>query len=608
MFFSKIREWVETFQRHGRQREEQVFLVLTLLIGVLVSMTVVAFIVLTEREGARLFPDGATWRILLIPVAGSVAMGYLLYRYAPGARGSGIVQTKVALFVRNGVITLRTVLGKFFFVSATLASGIPLGPEGPAVQVGGGIASVLGRALGLSEQKVKALIPVGGSAAIAAAFNAPLAGVLYALEELVGDLNAPVLGSVVLSAATSWIVLRLFLGDEPLFHVPQYEFVSNIEFGVYAVLGVLGGVVSLIFIRSLLRLRVWFKGLPVRTVWLQPVAGGALVALIGLFVPSVLGVGYVRVGEALNGQMGLRLMALLVALKLLTVVVAYASGNAGGIFAPALFIGAMAGGALGSVAHQLLPNQTATAGAYALVGMGAAFAGIVRAPMTSVIMIFEVTHDYAIIVPLMIANLVSFYISRRWEPQTIYEQLSLQDGIHLPVAESRDAGLRFRVAHVMRPPVESYSEHALVSQAMESARASEFRAWPVMGDHGIVGWISWDALRRAHASGGGDKPVGHLVDRLQFPHVHEDQSLELALQRLGQSGMDALPVVSRANVRQILGVIKVSDVLHYYGINSAGPVEATGGDRSVAQDADDRGAGSVDNGTMERAGRPREGP
>src|SRR6202142_2141041 len=241
------------------QREEQVFLVLTLLIGALVGLTVVAFILLTERSGARLYPTGgAPWRRLLVPVVGSLGMGYLLYRFFPDARGSGVPQTKAALFARGGRISAGTIFGKFFCTSATLASGIPLGREGPAVQVGAGIASILGRRLGLKPEYVKALIPVGSAAAIAAAFNTPLAAVLFSLEEIMGDLNAPVLGSVVLSSATSWVVLRLILGNNPLFQVPQYQLVHPLEFAIYAVLGVAGGVVSVAFTKLLLARREYF--------------------------------------------------------------------------------------------------------------------------------------------------------------------------------------------------------------------------------------------------------------------------------------------------------------------------------------------------------------
>jgi len=332
-----------------RQREDQVVMVLSLVIGALTGAAVVAFIVLTERLGMRLYPVGsATWRRVLIPVFGSLAMGYLLFRYFPDARGSGVPQTKAALFAREGVITLRTILGKFFCTSATLASGIPLGREGPSVQVGGGIASVLGRLVGLRPEQVKKLVPVGAAAAIAAAFNTPLAAVLFSLEEVMGDLHAPVIGAVVLASATSWAVLRVLLGNNPLFKVPQYQLVHALEFMVYAVLGLVGGLVSVAFTKLLLLTRERFLRFPQKTLWFQPAAGGLLVGLMGWFVPQVLGVGYGYVGDALNGRMALNLMLLLVVLKLLAVTTSYGSGNAGGIFGPSLFIGAMLGGTVGA--------------------------------------------------------------------------------------------------------------------------------------------------------------------------------------------------------------------------------------------------------------------
>src|SRR6266852_4216811 len=438
-----------------RNREEQVFLVLTLLIGALVGAVVVAFILLTERFGARLYPaGGAAWRRLLVPVTGSLGMGYLLFRNFPDARGSGVPQTKAALYARGGRISLATVFGKFFCTSATLACGIPLGREGPAVQVGAGIASVLGRKLGLRPEKVKALVPVGAAAAVAAAFNTPLAAVLFALEEVLGDLHAPVLGSVVLASATSWAMLRLLLGNDPLFQVPQYQLVHPGELGIYALLGVAGGFVSVAFVKLLLWMRARFLQFPKKTVWFQPVAGGLTVGVMGWFVPQLLGVGYKHVGEVLDGGMALRLMILLLVLKLVAVATSYASGNAGGIFGPSLFLGAMLGGVVGTVAQHFLPNYAGTPGAYALVGMGTAFARIVRAPMTSVVMIFEITRDYAVIVPLMISNLVSFFISARLQREPIYEVLAHQDGIHLPKAESRSSEGQRRVSRVMRPATE----------------------------------------------------------------------------------------------------------------------------------------------------------
>jgi CIC family chloride channel protein len=552
-----------------RAREEQVFLVLTLLIGALVGLIVVAFILVTERFGVRLYPvGGAAWRRLLVPVIGSLGMGYLLYRFFPDARGSGVPQTKAALYARGGRISLATVFGKFFCTSATLASGIPLGREGPAVQVGAGIASVLGRKLGLRPEKVKALIPVGAAAAVAAAFNTPLAAVLFALEEVVGDMHAPVLGSVVLASATSWAMLRLLLGNDPLFQVPQYQLVHPGEFAIYALLGVAGGFVSVAFTKLLLWMREKFLKFPKKTVWFQPVAGGLLVGVMGWFVPQLLGVGYKHVGEVLNGRMAFRLMLLLLVLKLIAVATSYASGNAGGIFGPSLFLGAMLGGIVGTVAQHFLPGYVASPGAYALVGMGTAFAGIVRAPMTSVVMIFEITRDYAVIVPLMISNLISLFISSRFQKQPIYEVLASQDGIHLPTAETRQQEGQRQVVQAMRDATEVLNAEMTVMQALEETKSSEFHSWPVCDDRGVIGIISLQTLKKANSDGFANKHLRELVDPNDFPHVHEDHSLNLALERMGASQLDVLPVVSRANLHKLEGIVTLPDVLAVYGVGS----------------------------------------
>jgi len=562
---SNRKPWLRARLANLRLREDQVFLVLALVIGALTGMVVVAFIVVTERLGMRLYPvGGALWRRVLFPVVGSLGIGYLLYRYFPNARGSGVPQTKAALFAREGRITLRTVLGKFFCTSGTLASGIPLGREGPSVQVGAGIASVLGRLLGLRTEQVKNLIPVGAAAAIAAAFNTPLAAVVFSLEEIMGDLNAPVMGAVVLASATAWMVLRVFLGNHPLFHVPQYQLVHPAEFAVYAVLGVTVGAIAAVFAKLLLGMRARFLRFPQSTVWFQPVAGGLLVGVMGLFVPQVLGVGYGYVGDALNGKMAFQLMLLLVVLKLFAVTVSYASGNAGGIFGPALFIGAMLGGSVGTVAHHFFPYHTAMPGAYALVGMGAAFAGIVRAPMTSVLIIFEMTQDYAVIVPLMIANLVSLFIASQLQHEPIYEALAIQDGIHLPVARRR-YGQR-QVVTVMHKGSESLPTEMSVREAFEKIRASGVRTWLVTDERGVVGVINAFKLEQEMAEGA-DKKLGDLVDPMNFPHVHSDHGLDLALERMGANRLEILPVVNRGDVHQLEGVVALRDVLDSYGVS-----------------------------------------
>ena len=354
------------------------------------------------------------------------------------------------------------------------------------------------------------MIPVGTAAAVAAAFNTPLAAVLFTLEEILADLHARVVGSVVIGACTSWIVLRLILGDEPLFHVPAYQLVHPLEFLIYALLGLLGGLVSTAFVKLLLWQRAAF--LKARSRWqpFTPAMGGLVVGLLALAAPGVLGVGYNLVSDALNGQMALKMMLLLLVLKLVATSTSYSSGNAGGIFGPALFIGAMLGGAVGQVAHTLLPDHTGNAGAYALVGMGAAFAGIVRTPMTSVIMIFEVTRDYTIIVPLMIANMCSYVLAQRLQRLPIYEALSRQDGITMPSA-----------AHLPEP--------VSVERAMLPLHPSS----PLVGH-----------------------PAG-------VPDVHPDDPLDSALQRMAEAGVSEIPVVSRAG-GTLIGVLRSQDALSAY--------------------------------------------
>jgi CIC family chloride channel protein len=429
---------------------------------------------------------------------------------------------------------------------------------------------VLGRLLGLRPEKVKALIPVGAAAAIAAAFNTPMAAVLFALEEVVGDLNAPVLGSVVLASATSWAVLRLLLGNNPLFHAPQYELIHPLELGIYAVLGVAGGFLSVAFTKLLLGMRKRFLLLPRSTRWWHPVVGGVTVGVMGFFVPQVLGVGYSYVGDALNGTMALKLMLLLVVLKLFAITACYASGNAGGIFGPSLFLGAMLGGAIGTVAHRLLPGYTATPGAYALVGMGALFAGVVRAPMTSVLMIFEMTRDYAVIVPLMIANLVSLFISKRYQKAPIYEALAHQDGIHLPSSAVREESRGRTVLQVMSKATEILPAQMSVHDAVERTRSSPFRSWPVEDEGSIVGMLSRATLQQAVSDGRSEQNLLSLIESLDFPHIHADHPLHLALERMSKVQIDVLPVVNRADIHKLEGVVTLRDVLDSYGVDSTG--------------------------------------
>jgi CIC family chloride channel protein len=416
-----------------RVREARLFLALSIAVGILAGLAAVMFSLAIERVSRLLFGlDPSAARLFLVPVSFSVITGLLLARWFPDVRGSGIPQTETAYHLNGGVIPARVGAGKFLTGVLCVGSGHSMGREGPSVQIGASIASTIGRWARLSPERVRALVPVGAAGALAAAFNTPVAAVLFALEEIIGSMNASVIGSAVVASVASVVVERAILGNEPLFHVPPYQLVHPGELAAYALLGVVGGGLSVVFCRLLLGIRAAFKRMPQSTAAFQPAIGGAVIGLILIVRPEVMGVGYEYVDQALNGHMVLRLFVLLCVVKLVATVVSYSSGNAGGIFAPTLFIGAMAGGAVGSLVHRFAPFPTALPGAYALVGMGVLFAGIIRAPLTSVFMVFEITQDYQILVPLMVANLLSFVISHRFQPVPVYHALLEQDGVRLP--------------------------------------------------------------------------------------------------------------------------------------------------------------------------------
>lgn len=440
------------------RRERQIFFVLTLLVGVLAGLSAVLFslaITVTTRTLFGFAPSPA--RLLLVPPLVSLIAGVLLARVFTGVRGSGVPQTKAAFHMSGGIIPASVPIGKFITGVLCIGAGHSIGREGPSVQIGAGLASAIGQRLGLSPARVKELLPVGAAGALSAAFNTPVAAVIFTLEEIIADRNASLLGSTVLASVASVIVARSILGNEPLFHVPAYQLASPAELLAYAALGVVGGLCSVLFCRALLSLRAAFRRLPPSTVTFQPAMGGVAIGLVLLWVPEVMGVGYDSIDQALNGGLPWQTMLLLLIMKVAATVISYSSGNAGGIFAPSLFIGAMAGGVIGTIVQRFAPFATGDPGAYALVGMGTLFAGIIRAPMTSVFMIFEITQDYQIIVPLMVANLLSLAISARFQPVPVYDALLLQDGLKLAVAAPREAAL---LDHSAEPPAPTPNERA----------------------------------------------------------------------------------------------------------------------------------------------------
>lgn len=543
-------------------REERIFLILTILVGVVAALAAVLFTLSIKFTTVWLFGlEPSIQRTLLVPTLVSLCTGFLLWKFFPEAAGSGVPQTEAAFHLNQGQIPGRVAYGKFLTGVLCIGCGHSMGREGPSVHIGAGLASAIGRWFRLSPPRARSLVPVAAAAALSAAFNTPIAAVLFALEEVIGDMNAKLIGSTVVASVTAVIVERSILGNSPIFHVPQYHFVHPAELIGYAVLGLVGGVVSLAFSGSLLQLRSIFLRLPARTKILQPAAGGAMIGVLLIFFPQVLGVGYEYVDQALNGGLLLRTMFILCLAKLAATIISYASGNAGGIFAPSLYLGAMAGGTVGALVHRFAPFPTSDPGVYAMVGMGALFAGIIRAPMTSVLMIFELTNNYQILVPLMVANMISFWISQEFQPKALYHALLEQDHLYLPEVGARMTPSTWRARDIMKSQFTWIPPDATFEAALKIISKSEDRWFVVGSDNGLLsGLISRETIEDATRSGMDTATITNSI--VQHPlYVYPDQVVGIALEQLGKSP-GLIPVLRRGNFRHIEGVITPETLIH----------------------------------------------
>jgi CIC family chloride channel protein len=423
--------------------EPQRLFILTLVIGVVCGLAAVGFHEAIRFTTAHLIERATTapgwhwipWTIAT-PALGGILCGALLQWVFPGARGSGIPQVKVAYASRSGYVPLRDAIGKFLVGTLQIGSGGSLGLEGPTVQICSGLASTMGRVVRFSPQSRRRLIPVGAAAGIAAAFNAPIAAVTFTIEEVVGQLDQTVLSGVIVAAAVAAVIERSVLGENPVLTVHEhYGLTDTRSLLLYAILGVAAAATSVAFTDGLLRVRARFRAMKNVPLWAQPAIGGAVTGLVAaaclftLRAHGITGGGYGELEHALSGSLAVRVMLVLCVAKIIATVSSYSSGGAGGIFAPSLFIGAMLGGAFGSLDKTLFRHDDI--GAFALVGMGAVFSATVRAPMTSVLIIVEMTSGYSLILPLMIANMSAYVIAKRWRHEPIYEALLAQDGIQL---------------------------------------------------------------------------------------------------------------------------------------------------------------------------------
>ena len=548
-------------------REDRLFLVLSVFIGIFAGLSVVCFRFAIDWCGIYILGSGAEpskLRLLLAPTFTGLIIAVLVIHVFPLARGSGVNQTKAALYIFNGYIPLRTAVGKFITSAMAIGSGQSLGPEDPSLQIGASLASAIGRRLRLSRDRMRLIAPVGAAAGLAAAFNAPISAVLFVIEEVIGRWTAGILGSVVLAAVSSVVVMRWFLGSESLFRIPPVELQRPSELIAYCILGIVGGLASVAFASGVAVLRPRFKAMLPWTQYLQPALAGLLIGVIAVMgAPQVMGAGYVYIDEAMHGQFTWQFMAILALLKIVATLLSFVSGTPGGMFAPTLFIGAMLGAAVGGAEHALLPHLSWSPGTYALVGMGVLFAGFLRAPMTSVFMVLEVSGNYSIVLPVIVANTFAYVISRALQPTAIFDALSRQDGLELPSMEEQREENILRVEDAMQPPVDPVlnAEDTIEKAARVAAQATREVLLVRLKPTGWSGIRKADALAMVQ-QGNGSQTLESLLGDDPLPSLHPDLPLDTALRYVDRWPL--VPVVNRADLSELEGVVTERDVLERY--------------------------------------------
>jgi CIC family chloride channel protein len=558
--------WLGSRARSFTLSEGNLFLLLAIIIGLFSGLAVVFFRKAIDWVHLALFgsaPAPSHLRVILVPAVAGLVVAFLVQKFFRGARASGVNQTKAAVYVFDGYVSFRTVIGKFITCSLAIGSGQSLGPEDPSLQMGAGIASALGRRLKLSRDKLRLLAPVGAAAGLAAAFNAPISAVLFVIEEVIGTWSASALGAIVLAAVSSAVVMRSFLGGEPMFRVPAYTLSHPAELLAYAVLGVVSGILSLAFTKIIAYFRPKLRALPEWTFYLQPAVAGLLIGLIGLRFPQSMGTGYPYIDQALHSQYTWEILAILGFAKILTTSLSFVSGTPGGMFAPVLFIGAMIGGAIGGLEHHFFPRVSASIAPFALVGMGTFFAGFLRVPITSVFMVVETSGSYSIVLPVMISNTIAYLISRKYQDVALFDLLAKQDDLELPSMEEQREQIVLRVEDAMRKPdLTPLQASDTLARALEIAGTSTEEVLLVRFPTGRWAGIARKDLPAMASAHPKETQLREVLSTARLPILHPDQRLDDVLRFI--QGHALLPVVGRAGSRKLEGVLSLPDILTAY--------------------------------------------
>jgi CIC family chloride channel protein len=507
------------------------------------------------------------WLVLLVPAVGGLVVGLLLQFFVGEERHHGVAGIMEAVALAGGRLRYQRAPVKIIGAALSIGAGASVGPEDPSVQLGANLGSFFGQKLRLSDDGVRALVAAGAAAGIAAAFNAPIAGVFFALELILGELGGASLSIVVVAAVISAVVTQALSGPQPAFKVPAYEFSSALELPLYLALGLLAGPVAALYIRALYFAQDVFHAWQAPR-WLKPAAAGLIVGVVGLALPQILGVGYDTIGNILGQQsVAVWLLLALVAAKLLMTAVSIGGGFPGGVFAPSLFLGAALGGAFGAVAGRLLPGLALAPQAFAMVGMAAVLAGTVHAPLTAILLLFEMTNDYRIILPLMFAVIVSLLISERLVGNSVYTLGLARKGVRLERGRDVRVLEGITVGEVMQADTTSLREADTLEAAAQVLVSTRRHGLPVVSQDGaLVGILTLQDLDRAQATdGAAPTTVGEACTR-QLLLAYPDETIDTALRALSARDLGRMPVVARDNPRHLLGMLRRNDIVRAYDL------------------------------------------
>jgi CIC family chloride channel protein len=525
-----------------------------------------------RRLGYETLPvSGFEWaRLLIVPALGGLIVGPLVYFFAREAKGHGVPEVMEAVALRGGRIRPRVALIKSLASSVCIGSGGSVGREGPIVQIGSAIGSSLGQALNFSDDRIRSLVACGAAGGIAATFNAPIAGAIFAIEVILGQFHALYFGAVVISAVVADVVAQTFTSEVRAFDVPAYSLQSPWELPLYVLLGVLAALLAVAFSRGLYLVEDAWDELRAAE-WVKPALGGIVLGVIGLLsfqtdgFPRVFGVGYESISEALNGNLTLQVTLALLVIKMLATWTTLGSGGSGGVFAPSLFMGAMLGSAFGHVVNIYLPTVTAPPGAYALVGMAAFFSGAAHAPVTAILILFEMTGDYHIVLPLMLATVVSTLLSALLSKDSIYTLKLTRRGVRLDQGRDVDVLQTVSVREIMTSDFQTLPASTPVSELADEFARKQVQACPVIDDAGdLVGMVSVSDLDRAVLAGRIEgATAADIATSDEILVAYPDESIGTALRRLGVRDVSRLPVLERGSRRPI-GVVRRNDIVRAY--------------------------------------------